>query len=322
MSSAYRTLIGLVAALTAGLVLPAARAQTAVPTVELPSGGLIFAARSKLVVEQETLTIGIDRVEIDYTIRNNERDPRSTAMAFPLPVIDLGSLFGSEVAIPAFDPANPTNFVAFWTTIDDLPVEPEVDVRAFALGHIDITAELTRLGLPLYPFAPELGEKLAELSVEQKQSLVAANILDVEDQTYEPLWALRNTFHWRHAFAPDKATEVRHHYRPVLGSAPWSAALAATAKSKFCMSDADIAALDQRASDGKAPTVYWLHYTPGLNAWLKGPSSLFKLVIEKPQATSIAATCLAQVLPIDATRLGFTTTSRTDDSEIEVMFVE
>jgi Domain of unknown function (DUF4424) len=317
---------GVIAATALGLSLaaaaPRAVAQSAPPTTEIPTGGLVFAHRDRLFVDQETLTIGIDQIDIDYLIRSTAPKSQTIVFAFPMPTIDMSALAGSDVAIPAFDPANPTNFVAFWTTINGVAVEPEVDLRAHAIGHIDVTAELNRLALPLYPLSPDLPQKLIDLTVDQKSALMDANLISIEDGSIEPLWALRSVFHWRHPLPPDAPLAIHHHYKPVVGSAPWTAEIAATAKSRYCMSDTDIELLDARSAAGKPPTVYWVHYAPGINAWLKGPSSLFKLVIEKPEVTSIAATCASGLKTVGELRIEKSDTGRVDDAEIEVLFVE
>jgi hypothetical protein len=292
------------------------------PALELPAGGIVFASRDKLFVETEKLTIALDSIEIDYLVRSTSSKTQALVMAFPLPTIDMSGLYGAELAIPAYDPANPTNFVGYWTTLDTVPVDPDVDVRALAVGQIDVTAALNALGLPLYPLAPEMDDKLADLSMEQKQSLAEAGILGMDDGPAEPLWALKTTFHWRHALKPDATVAIRHHYKPVAGSAPWSAELAAKAKTKYCLKDEQIADLDKRAEGGKPPTVYWVHYVPGHNSWLKGPSVLHDLVVVRPEGNGLAATCAAGIREDSETRIKIVSTNRTDDADIEVLFVE
>ncbi len=316
------TILRLTAVLATIYAPAGAIAQTAPATSEIPAGGLVFTHRDKLIVDQETLTIGVDQIDIQYLVRSTDAKPRSIAFAFPMPTIDMTALYGSEVAIPAFDPTNPTNFVGFWTTLNGTPVEPEVDIRALAIGHIDVTAELNRLGLPLYPFAPDMAERLAALTADQKSALVDTNVISIEEQSLEPAWALRSVFHWRHVLASDASLDIRHNYKPIIGSARWNADIAATAKDKYCMQPEDIAELDKRAMAGKVPTVYWVHYVPSANAWLKGPSSLFKLIIEKPEATSIATTCTSDLVRAGPLRLEKSDSSRSDDIEIEVLFVE
>jgi Domain of unknown function (DUF4424) len=315
------------AVVAAGLALPAiavaeSTAQTFANTTEIAAGGLIFSHRERLVVDLETLTIGLDQIDIQYVVRSLEAKPFTLPIAFPMPTIDMAALQDTAVAIPAFDPTNPTNFVGFWTVINGIAIEPDVDVRALAIGHIDVTAELNRLGLPLYPLAPTMPEKLASLGADDKATLADAQVLAVDSQSVEPLWALRTVFHWKQQVLPEQPLTVQHHYKPIVGSAPWTDEIAAIAKSKYCMSAEISNTLNQRTADGKQPTVYWVHYAPGNNAWLKGPSSLFKLVIEKPEPTSLVATCASGLAPSGDVQLEKTETSRNDDAEIEVLFVE
>ena len=282
----------------------------------------MFPAQDKVQVEREELTIGIDRIEITYLLRLIEQRRFSVAVAFPLPLIDMAALSGHEVAIPAYDPANPTNYVGFWTLVDGQPVEPEADVRALAAGHIDVTQRLIELGLPLYPQATDLPEKLADLPTATREDLADASILTVADGTASPLWALQTVFHWRMSIEPQKQVTVQHRYQPVAGSAPWSAELAATARTKYCLSADDSASLDRRAVNGKPPTVYWIHFHPSSNSWIKGASETFRLTIDKGNAGAIAATCVPGLKAASATTLEWATTDRVDDADIDILFVE
>jgi hypothetical protein len=292
------------------------------PALELPAGGLVFNGRDKVVVEQETLTIALERIEIDYRVRNTEPNARTLVIAFAMPVIDMANLFGQSLAVPAFDPANPTNFVGFWTTVDDVAVEPDVDLRAYAIGQADATAELKQHGLPLYPLAPSLNDQIAALPLETRRALDSGNLIDAEVSPPQPLWALKTVFHWRQTIGPEATTAWRHHYRPIAGSAPWSDEVKAKWTAKYCLSPDDVAALDKVAAAGRAPTVYWVHYAPGNNAWLKGESAAHVLSVERPVGLGIAATCAPGSR--DTTEKGFkiASTGRTDDAEVYVLFVE
>jgi hypothetical protein len=292
------------------------------PALELPAGGLVFNGRDKISVAQEALTIALDRIEIDYRLRNTETRARTLVIAFAMPVIDMANLYGQSLAVPAFDPANPTNFVGFWTTVDGVAVEPDVDVRAFAVGQADATAELKRHGLPLYPLAPGLNDQIAALPLETRRDLDSANLIDADASPPQPLWALKTVFHWRQTMGAEATTSWRHHYRPVAGSAPWSDEVKAKWTAKYCLSADDVAALDKVAAEGRAPTVYWVHYAPGNNAWLKGETVAHVLSIERPVGLGIAATCAPGSR--DSTDKGFkiTSSNRTDDAEVYVLFAE
>ena len=131
------------------------------PTTELAAGGLVFAGKDALVVERKDLVIGIDKIRITYVVRNADATDRTALMVFALPTIDMAALDGAPVAIPSYDPQNPTNFVGFWTMIDGKAAEPEVDINAKALGHVDVTTLLQAHRIPLYPFDADMGETLA-----------------------------------------------------------------------------------------------------------------------------------------------------------------
>jgi hypothetical protein len=290
------------------------------PTQELPSGGLVFVVGEKVQIEREDLIIALDRIEVTYVMSSADKSRVSLAMAFPLPTIDLAALQGTDVAVPAFDPANPTNFVGFWTLIDGQPVEPEVDVRAVAVGHIDVTRRLLEVGLPLYPLADDIADKLATLPTDVRDDLVDASILTVVDDVTRPIWALQTVFHWRAAIAGSAAVTIQHHYKPITGSTKWSAEFAETARKKYCLSNEAVVSLDRRAAAGKAPTVYWVHYHPAANSWVKGTSETFRLTIDK--GAGMASTCVPGLRAASGTTLELVATDRSDESDIDVLFVE
>lgn len=314
---------GAIAATTLTLLLAGtAPARALGPTTELASGGLVFAGLDRVRVTREDLIIGLDRIELSYVLSAADRDRVSLAIAFPLPVIDTAQLQTAELAVPAYDPSNPTNFVGFWTLVDGVPVEPEVDVRALAVGHIDVTRRLLELGVPLYPFAADIAERLAMLPAEARTDLEDGSIIGEVEMVTKPQWALHTVFHWRTVVTDTAPVTIQHRYKPVAGSAPWSPEIAETAKQKYCLSEMDAAALDRRATSGAPPTVYWVHYHPPANAWIKGSSETFRLTIDKGRAGSIAATCTPGLRSVSETMLEVIAADRTDDSEIDVLFVE
>jgi hypothetical protein len=321
--SSISRVVAQVAAVSAGALVAAAPPVAAIgPTQELPSGGLVFVGQDKVQITSEHLIIALDRIELTYVLTASERERVSLAVAFPLPAIDLAQLQGVDVAIPAFDPSNPTNFLGFWTLVDGQPVEPEVDVRALAVGHIDVTRQLLELGLPLYPFSVDMAERLAALPADTRNDLADSSVVTVLDNVTKPLWALRTVFHWRTVVTDAVPVTIQHHYKPVAGSAQWSPEIAETVKRKYCLTDADVSALDRRAANGKAPTVYWVQYHPAQNSWVKGASETFRLTIDKGSAGSIAATCTKSLRAATETTLELVTADRADDAEIDVLFVE
>jgi Domain of unknown function (DUF4424) len=304
------------------LLATTATARATPPTTELPAGGIVFANQDRLAVEQEELSISLDAIDLKYVVRNLESTRLTLPMAFALPTIDLAALVGAEVVIPAFEPTNPTNFIGFWTTAGTTTIEPDVDVRAYVLGSIDITRSLTELGLPLYPFTPDLLQKLESLTSEQRSALRDAGTIGIQNQKPVPLWSLRTAFHWRTTLQPGETITIQHHYKPIAGSAPWSAELASTATQKYCLTTGMVERLNKLTASGKAPTVYWIHYHTGAHGWQKGPAERFKLIVEKPTDTSIVSTCFGDLKPNTGPALEWLTEDRVDDVDIEILIVE
>ena len=91
--------LALVAALVSATCVSGAAAVG--PTVELPAGGLVFPSQDRIQVEREELTIALDRIEITYALRLIEALPLSVAVAFPLPLLDMSTLAGAPIVVPA-----------------------------------------------------------------------------------------------------------------------------------------------------------------------------------------------------------------------------
>jgi hypothetical protein len=319
--AATAILIVTVAALD--LAAPAASARTSYePTEELATGSLIYGSFGALVTEREDLVVGLDKIQVTYLIRNAGSHDRTTTIVFPLPDIDMAALDGAAVAVPAFDPQNPTNFIGFWALLDGKAVAPHVDVRAKALGWIDVSSTLTSLGLPLYPLDPAMEDKLAQLKASTRADLAVRGIVNLVDGVAQPLWTLRTAFHWPVTFPFGKLVTIQLGYRPVIGSALWTTDNAEALVERFCVDKATADALTAKAAADEPVTVYWVHYQPGKGAALKGPSARFNLTIEKPDVSSITATCRQGLKPGTPLTLELSTEDSINDEDINVLFVE
>jgi hypothetical protein len=322
MARARRRRRGAALALGLLVIAPAAARTPFEPTVELPAGGLVFNLQQhELVLERKDVVLGIDKVRITYVVRNPHAEDRALPTAFPMPEIDMASLEGAIAAIPAYDPANPTNFVGFWTMIDGVAVEPDVDVRAKSIGHIDVTESLRAAKIPLFPFAPELDEALLATPRDVREDLVRRGVLKAVNGDLEPAWKLETVFHWSTTFPAGRAATIQHGYRPVVGVTQWTEARAEKFAKDYCVSSDDVRALTQKASEGKPPAVYLLHYHPPHNSWLEGRAAAYSLTLEKPEAGSIVASCRtglrASGLELRADEVDFE-----NDAWINVLIVE
>jgi hypothetical protein len=124
---------------------------TADASTELATGIVTFFGGSQVVTDNETIEIAKDAVRITTTLRSADSQSRSIMMGFGLPDIDMAALGGARVSGVNFEPNNPTNYIGFWLRADDATVPLKVEQRALALGLVDITPQLQRLGVQLYP---------------------------------------------------------------------------------------------------------------------------------------------------------------------------
>lgn len=243
-------------------------------------------------------------------------------MAFPLPDIDTLELDGAAIAMPAYDNQNPTNFLGFWTMIDGKPVDPSVNTRALVLGVADVTRSLTDSNLPLYPFAPEMADRISQLTPETRADFAARGILNAMVDPPAPAWTLRTGFHWPVDLAADKSVTVQHGYKPILGSDVWTAELAPDLTARFCIPPEMTARLDAKLASGDAPIVYWMSYEPGPKAHMKGRSTQFNLTLEKPSEQGFTASCFKGLKATSSTALEWSAADHLQSDELHVLFIE
>jgi Domain of unknown function (DUF4424) len=317
-SKAWAATTGAVLALTS-LVSPLRAAE---PTTELPAGGLTYGGQQTLVTRQEDVVLAAERVRATYTIQNAAPEARSHLMAFALPDLDMMALDGSTIDNPAYDPANPMNYVGFSAIIDGQPAETYVEIRALALGLIDASVKLRELGLPLYPLHVDMAARLQALPEAARKDLLERGLIRVADGQIEPMWTLKTTLFWQQPFAAGQSHKVEIAYRPISGSSVWSSETSAMLQQRFCVAAATVDDLLKRAATRPA-TVRWVHFLAGTGAIARGPSIAYRLAIETASAKQSAHTCRQGL--VSATQSSSREITQTDlvaEDEIQVLFVE
>lgn len=292
------------------------------PTTELPNAPLSFAVNGAASIDREDLVIGIDKVRLTYLLRNLTPGEHTLPMAFALPDIDTLELDGAAVALPAYDSQNPTNFLGFWTMIDGAAVAPDVNARALLLGVIDVTAAVADASLPIYPLAPDMTDRIAQMKPEVRADYVKRGILNGMTDPPSPAWTLRTGFHWSVTLPADRAVTIQHGYRPVLGSDIWSAEIAADLTERYCLPGELVDRLNGRLVAGDPPVVYWMTYEPGLKSHMRGKSAAFNLTIEKPGEKGDVSTCFRNLKKTSPTALEWSATDHMQSDDIHVLFVE
>ncbi len=298
-------------------------ATAAEPSMELPAGGLVYAALQTLMTKQESITIGADSVRVTYSVTNLMSDANRQLMVFALPDLDMLALDGAAIANSTFDPANPYNFVGFSASADGLPVEAFVEARALSLGLIDGTARLRELGLPLYPLHPEMGERLAALPEDIRKELTERAMIRMGDGQPEAMWTLKTTLSWAQPFAANQTKTIAIAYRPISGTGTWSIDTAATLQQRYCVPQQAADAFNQRAAAGDLAEVRTIQFLAGAGATSRGTVGDYRIAMMTAGAQQTAFTCrqglIAQGL---AGGRGTTQAEAMPDDEIHLLFVD
>ncbi|MBI1208787.1 MAG: DUF4424 domain-containing protein [Azospirillum sp.] len=203
--------------LVAGLLLFAGAAAANDSTGFQGTTGIELSTTDDIRMMSEDLRIGLDQIRVSYVFRNVSDHPVETLVAFPLPELDLSR--GLTEPNWGF-PTDNRDFLNFQLWIDERPLAPSLERRAFYQGR-EVTRELEAAGaLDLVPWKPggydEQAKALAPSALERLRR--AGLIQEGEDQN-TPQWQLRTRYFWRQSFPAGAEVRVRHVYQPFVGSA-------------------------------------------------------------------------------------------------------
>ncbi|MFZ1469716.1 MAG: DUF4424 family protein [Paracoccaceae bacterium] len=82
----------------------------------LDATGLFFTQTDQVVIQSEDLTIGLDRIAVDYVFRNISDRDFTTEMMFPMPPLDLEDMRSSGTNLPV--DMGRENLLNFTATVD------------------------------------------------------------------------------------------------------------------------------------------------------------------------------------------------------------
>lgn len=320
-----RLLPVLLAMATAVATLPAGAQSTAQPVEtsrEIASGGLIILPDFALTIERQDVTLSRDSIRIVYAIANDSPEPRTLQVTFPLPDLDATVLADQTINLPKPDPVN---FVGAVYAADGVERPAGFEQRALAFG-LDVTADLTTAGIPLYPYLSATAERLARLPEALRTDLAERGVVRIDNGRIYPGWTLRTTAFWRQTFAPGKTTVLALTYQPIAGSTPASSAAIDTLREPYCLNAVAEAAIARRPS-GPAQTgpaairLSWVHYalTSG-SSWVP-PVASFRLHVVKPTPDSLVATCRKGGRPAGPTVLEWKAEDFYPDDDVLVLFI-
>ena len=293
----------------------------------LGAGGIEITATDDITLLREDLRIGAESVTVRYEFKNVSDHDVTTAVAFPLPEIDLAEL--SEVPVdPQTD--DPANFVDFTVSVDGKAVAPQLDVRALLKGN-DITDLLLAKKLKLLFFDTDFYPALLGLPAAERRELTAQGvaIYDEYDNVY-PQWRVRSAFHWEQIFPAGETVVIEHGYKPVVGQFFVSRySFEGDQLAPYCVDDATRRTMEKRIKERSttadqeglliARAVDYILTTA--NNW-RGPIGKFTLTIDKSDPKRLLTTCLDGLKKTTPTTFVLERTDFVPDSDLKLLFLE
>jgi Domain of unknown function (DUF4424) len=297
-------------------VSTAARANDGV--AEIGAGGLEFSSNAFVEMAEEDLRISLDRIDVRYVFRTKEAQPQTLLVAFPLPPL-TGDMFGDD-ADERLVKADPLKYIDFTTIVDGSPVKTEVEQRAQVLS-IDVTDQLLAADLPLFPGAPDLPAKLANLPGDKLEALIARGAIERVGNTLFSRWQYRTTFFWRQTFTADKPVVIEHSYRPVAGgSVPYDKFVDDFAAT-YCIDKDFRAAYDRTKGQPDSPGFVWINYILTTAGTWAGPIGSFKLTIEKPNPDWVVSLCQDGITKTSPTRFEWSAQNYRPQADLDILML-
>lgn len=304
--------------------------------VELSVGGLTFSRTADVSLESEELTITPDLVVVRYQFLNQTPKPVTLTVAFLLPDIDLSE--AENYVIPANDP---TNFLAFETTVNGTPIKFTIRQTAH-LGDKDISAALRNAGVPLLPIGPQQA-RLDELPESTRKALIEQGLLlqngtdDAGRQLYIGAWTVNTAAVRQQTFPPNSPVAVEHRYRTSVGVSfdtilrkglrdnSGMAREVQRYRNDYCITDAFLARLDKLSGSAEANTGHLqerrISYILKTGANWAGPIKDFRLVVDKQQRDRLVSFCGSNVRPISPSAFEVREKDFTPDKDLKILIV-
>lgn len=248
-------------------------------------------------MQRERLTIGLDKVTVDFWFLNESDKGITTEVGFPVPPYQWDS----------GEPGDVPDFSDFKVWVNGHDVKYQTDVRAKLDGK-DYTALLSRFGLPI-DFAP-YGKKgevdpqqpISRLSPAQKAQLLRLGVIQPEPgyaYNYDYKWYDYRTYWWTQIFPAHRVVHIRHEYKPVVGYQGFEPGKFGRAMEPACLSpqaQQNLLAVSKenlltkrRAPGDTLLYAYWVKYIlTSANTW-KTPIKDFELIVETPVAGAQAS---------------------------------
>jgi hypothetical protein len=185
-----------------------------------PAGGIRLKREARISMEKERLTIGRDRVTVEYEFLNTTNQDITVEVAFPVPGFGTGFLLspsfhgdldgwrvwveGKELKYQTEVKATVDPSPAVLGSpdgVDQAPLLRRMSVDIESLGHFHLEDDGRRSG------------DFQKLPAAQQEELTRAGLF-VDGF---PVWTVRKTYHWQQRFPAYRILHVKHEYAPELG---------------------------------------------------------------------------------------------------------
>ena len=311
----------------------------------LAATGLTFGQTEAVAMEEEDLTIGIDRIAVDYVFRNLTAADVTGEVIFPLPPIHVGYLMESSWNLP--EDTGRDNLVGFKAVVDGKEVAVSVDRIAvlepeweegrplsfqYDTPGTDVTADLERLGIPVSLDMAKVVDALAALTPAQKTEAMDLGLAVIDETFTYAHWSVILRYHWTQTFPANAVVKVSHEYenRSAGGILSWSHPpedYVLTLEKQYCIDDGTSRAMAKALA--RPPEADGQVYSVGMswniayvlrtaNSWA-GPIKRFKLTLDKGAPGNIISLCAEGVRKTGPTTFVMEKTDFVPDRDLEIL---
>jgi hypothetical protein len=335
-----------VAALLCALALPATANDG---FGGLAATGLTFSETEAVAMEEEDLFIGLDRIAVDYVFRNLTDADVTGEVIFPLPPVSIGAIMESDWNLP--EDRDRPNLVNFTALVDDKEVAVTIDRIAviappwedgrplseqYDTPGRDVTADLSRLGLPLSMNGETVSAALQKMDDSARAEATALGLAEFFDDgtggSYVyPAWSVILRYHWTQTFPAGQVVKISHTYenRSSGGLFGWSDPpedYMASQVAQYCIDAGTSKAIEaslavtgddgSKYSMGMAWNIAYVLRTA--NSWA-GPIGKFRLTIDKGDTANILSLCADGIRKTGPTTFVMEKTNYVPDRDLEIL---
>jgi hypothetical protein len=299
-------------------VMPATGTWANDTLATIGAGGLQFQKTDELRMLREDLYLSPREVRVAYVFRNlTDHDVRAR-VAFPMPDIDVAQM--SETPHEFNNSARDGDIFDFRTEMDGREIEAAFEARAYSYKGVDVTALLVEHRVPL------VNDGLYYPDDDAIRALIAAGLIDANDDLHHPGWFVRPAYHWVQVFPARRDIRILHRYKPVLGGYALTVKMRADPHNEefYCPDEAFANAFNNKlaTTNDPYPQRRELEYRLVTGGNWAGPIGRFRLELDKANSELVS---LCPIPGLSLARRGRNFVAEAADyaptKDIKVMFV-